>query len=416
MEDTPEQLLEKVRNQLAALGDRSAEFVEELGKLIPKAETEEPESVLDTTKELSEAITKMKISQVTKLRNFKKGENFSRFCERFQEFVYIMKMEDTNLHLYFLQHVDDSTYSTLKAIPLSDVEKQYADLFCKIYKDVIYGSDIIPLKNELLECKQLANEDITEYAYRLREKASIAFSEPENIDMNCMLALMRGIKDSDMRRKLNESSVTDFNEALRLAKKLEKVDHMINETPAVSSIMKNSAVRFSEISSSREQSESPKSDRSRTSNDSWNSFNSQSKKEDIPGRSRDRSNSSSWSRSSSKEYNRDKSRDYGNDVRGRSRSPFRRENRDGRNQIPWDRNATPRYRPRGRVSSYQQKACWACHKIGHIRRDCWQKNRYSNYRGRPNTFSTTRTPNPSNGNGTSHNSQFDNRNPSNHLN
>ena len=42
----------------------------------------------------------MRLSQITKLRKFSKGENFSRYCERFQEFVTITKMRDNNLHLY----------------------------------------------------------------------------------------------------------------------------------------------------------------------------------------------------------------------------------------------------------------------------------------------------------------------------
>ena len=76
----------------------------------------------------------MRMSQITKLRKYTKGENFSRFCERFQEYVYITKIEDRNLYMYFLQNVDDKTYSTLKSVKLTVSQKGNAELFCTFIK------------------------------------------------------------------------------------------------------------------------------------------------------------------------------------------------------------------------------------------------------------------------------------------
>ena len=55
----------------------------------------------------------LSILPVVKLEKFAKEANFSRFCERFIEHVYLNKIVDENLYLYFLQHVDDDTYSML---------------------------------------------------------------------------------------------------------------------------------------------------------------------------------------------------------------------------------------------------------------------------------------------------------------
>ena len=94
----------------------------EINKLVPRQEPADSED--DKNLSVSRALAGMKLSQVTKLSRFNKGVNFSRYCERFQEFVTITKMRDENLPLYFLQHVDDETYSALKAVNLTPTEKR----------------------------------------------------------------------------------------------------------------------------------------------------------------------------------------------------------------------------------------------------------------------------------------------------
>ena len=49
-----------------------------------------------------------------KLKRFKKGEHFSRFCERFEEYTQTMKIKAENMHILFLQYLDDETYAKLK--------------------------------------------------------------------------------------------------------------------------------------------------------------------------------------------------------------------------------------------------------------------------------------------------------------
>ena len=154
-----------------------------------------PGEQLGGTSEISSILSKIKFGQITKLRKFEKGENFSTFCERFHEYVEIAQIVDDNLHLYFLQHVDDGTYSTLKLVNLNEDEKRNCALFCEKYKKAVYGAEKVPLKNELLDCKQSISEGMTSFSHHLKEKAAIAFSTVESKDENCLLALMRGLRN-----------------------------------------------------------------------------------------------------------------------------------------------------------------------------------------------------------------------------
>ena len=46
------------------------------------------------------SVPKWKLSNLTKLRKFSKGENFSIFCDRVIQFVQIANMKSANLHMF----------------------------------------------------------------------------------------------------------------------------------------------------------------------------------------------------------------------------------------------------------------------------------------------------------------------------
>ncbi len=173
------------------------------------------------------SVQKWKLSQVTKLRKFTKGENFSIFCDRFMEFVKIANIKNPNLHMFLLQNLDDHTYSLLHGIELSKREKSTPELFCNFYKAAIYGDEAIALKNDLISCRQKDKEEIEEYAFRLREKSNIAYLDKKIGEENCLLAFLRGVKSKNIKQKLNEASFETFQEAVRQAKKIEGVEKMM---------------------------------------------------------------------------------------------------------------------------------------------------------------------------------------------
>ena len=103
-------------------------------------------------------------------------------------------------------------------------------MFCKSYKAAIYGDEAIALKNDLMSCKQEDGEKIEEFAFRLREKANIAYLDKKVGEENCLLAFLRGVKGRDMKEKLNEASFETFGEAVRQAKKIERVERMMADS------------------------------------------------------------------------------------------------------------------------------------------------------------------------------------------
>ena len=365
------------------------------------------------TAQLTDAISKLKVSQSTKIPKYVKTDSFSRYCEKFQEYVLISKLESPNLYMYFLQNVDDETYSQLRDVTLTQQEKADAALFCTSFKKAIYGDTSISLKNEVMECRQKADEDIAKYAYRLREKAIVAYDSQATADENCFIAFLRGVKDQHMRRKLNENtSLTTFKAAVKMAKRLEKVNEMIGEDTEVNSILKEN-VQFS-FRPKRDTSQSPNSHeqvRSRSPYRSNSSYSyprrerSRSRDRYDYGHNRDRRNSydryrrrsssrESRSRSRSKSLNeyqdryrsrtrsnpRYGSRDYGSRNRSRTPDPrvkYRNNDRYG-NQSRYGNNSsnTDRYGNRGRYgdNSSNVLTCWKCNKPGHLARNCWLNN------------------------------------------
>ena len=362
MGESVEQLLEKVKALLEKEDETSTQFKTGIAQLLPEPEVkvESGEHEASRATEISSALSRIKLGQVTKLRKFEKGENFSRFCERFQEYVQITQINDSQLHLFFLQHVDDETYSTLKSVNLGDDEKRNCSLFCEIYKEAVYGTDSVPLKNEVLECKQAAGESITSFSHRLREKATIAFTSEDSIDENCLLALMRGVKDNEVRRKLNESSVTTFSEALKLAKKLEKISNMFEGEVSTASILKGSKVFFIDNESQKKQGEpvpvSPSqwnrprhgSDDSRGSNRSSSPWRSSRDRWPRTSNYRPRERGTSLERARSPSVTRGQRRDTM--VEGRQSNSFRSE----------------------------MRRCWACNRKGHLKRNCYAKSSITN--------------------------------------
>ena len=236
----------KIMADVKALIEKSKEQGDlvkaELEKLIPAPVKEEEEEDIPALEELSNSLSKVKISQITKLRKFSKGENFSRFCERFREYISITKISDQNLYMLFLQNVDDERYSVLKTVKMTTLQKENPELFCDVYINVIYGDESISLKNDLMDCKQKSDEDVAEFAYRLREKANIAYSDPDLGEENCLLTFIRGVKDVYIKRRLNECTFVDFSEAVKQAKKLERVESMLNVKPEINSILKESSI------------------------------------------------------------------------------------------------------------------------------------------------------------------------------
>ena len=137
---------------------------------------------------LARILSGITLPQIVKLNQFQKGGNFSTFCDRFIDYADTAKLEHANLHFFLLQNVDDETYSILKKVELTSEEKSDAESICKRYKEEYYGEETIVFKNQLLDCVQNENEDISAYVFRLRETAAIAYIDKKQGEENRLLA------------------------------------------------------------------------------------------------------------------------------------------------------------------------------------------------------------------------------------
>ena len=88
-------------------GDDLSKLEEQLGDIVTiKREclSESEDSDNEDNQEVSHlatAISTIKLSNITKLYKFSKGENFARYCDRFLEFIRISRVRDPNLYLFF---------------------------------------------------------------------------------------------------------------------------------------------------------------------------------------------------------------------------------------------------------------------------------------------------------------------------
>ena len=338
------------------LDDNLIKIKEEIDEIINEANTSISSDESDSEDSgkidnLKDAISSMKLSHVTKLSKYSKGENFSRYCDRFLEYIRITRMRDRNLYLYFLQKMDDETYTILKTAKLNTEQKANGKLFVPIYKELIYGSEKSSLRNEVIDCKQNFGESVRDYAYRILEKANIAFEDSKVREDNCLMTLLRGVRDTHIKRKLNEVSLQSFDEAVKYAEKLERIERMLNPEQNIAPILRE----ISDFKFRPQRLESRSRDRFRSSSRGRDSSNESWRSNSTRGSDRQfRSRGRSWSNNSRNREN------FGS--RNRSRENGRRPNfsQRGRSQ-----NRAPQRN--------FNKTCWNCNKRGHIQRNCWSR-------------------------------------------
>lgn len=388
---TKEQLLAQLKTLVDQTTDQGAQVAikREIDDLFPDVST-----AGDTTnqRELTDALSKLKLTQSMKLPKFQKGDNFARYCQRFEEFISIAKITDANLYMYFLQNVNDETYSILKTVELSTAQKAEATEFCPLYKTAIYGDVSISLKNEVMECKQRNDEAISDFVYRLREKASIAYTDPAMVEENCFIAFLRGVKDPQLKRKLNEAtSLTNFKDAVKLAKRLEKINEILAEETEVSSILKESTYTFRPA---RDRSQSPHSQQTypnyREGRSTYPDPNRDNRsRNDYRSTSRDRRDRSN-ERSRPNDRSDSRNRDRANYRRDRSSSPYNNYYRRDRSRTP-DRNNSRFYNNERYASNVRRDIiCWNCNRSGHVSRFCWKNNGQNQRDNRSQNFQQQR--------------------------
>ena len=281
------------------------------------------------------------LSNVIRIKKFLKGDNFNHFCDRFIEYVTMTGLSDDNLYLVFLQQLDDETYAKLKEVSLNPVEKKDVEKFCTKYKTMYHGKASMPLQFKVFDCKQHENESVSDFAMRLREKASIAYSDKHKVADVCHTAFIRGVINPKIRRRLYETCPDNFNGAVEKATKFEAVETMMIEESSSSNSNVTSILKQDQF-------------RPRSSDDLSDDSDTESGKSIRHG-SKNR---------------------FRNDSRDNSRNRYRNGSRD---------NSRNRYGNGSRdISRRNNIECYNC---GHIERFC--RNRLQNY-NRLNSYQSDR--------------------------
>ena len=335
--------------------------------------------------DLAEGMSYLKLSHI-KPKPFTTGENFSAFCQRFVQYIYLSKLADPCLYIHFLQLLDNRTYQKLVNVQLHQSEMGNAELFCAQYIAKYYpDSAIQSLQTEVLSYIQSDSETIEDFSFRLKERAMIAFPDDNIREINCKIAFLKGVRNIDIRRKLNEVNLVTFDEAIEMAMRLERVDNMMTNSHAdLTSIMKECEPPAHDVENSHYR------------NSKKYRIKSPNSRPKLRGRvqfSNDReSRSRKYTRSSSERSARNNS-DSESPVRNerdRSLSPYRRSHsrnktflRDQSQNNRYysgnrDFNSNPRNFRGGGRNNRSRGRCFICHKFGHYSYSCWNNVNRSN--------------------------------------
>ena len=175
---------------------------------------------------------------------FNTGKNFPTFCHRFQHYITLGHVQDPNLYLLFLNLVDDRTLRKLEEVTavLSPAEKRDATLFLPLFMRAINpASEARALRVELRQMPQKLGESVEDYAHRIKEVASQAYTDsPRLRNEACLTTFSQGLQDTNMRVKLMEAEVDSFEAAIQIARKHERIGAAVaqfGDLPSTSYVM-----------------------------------------------------------------------------------------------------------------------------------------------------------------------------------
>jgi len=162
---------------------------------------------------------------IAKPQKYRKGDDICTFLERFEQFVKLSKFRHAELDLFLLNLVeDDATFKKLRNITLLPEQRSNAAKLVAAVKESLFpAAEARILRSTLSTLKQRESESIEEFATRLDDTASKAYSDVAIREEATLSALISGISDVHIRQKLLESDVERLEKITRLAVKYERI-------------------------------------------------------------------------------------------------------------------------------------------------------------------------------------------------
>ncbi len=175
-------------------------------------------------------VTEQYLKSIPKPDKYQKGQNFSRFAKRFRQYVQLSRVKNNDLDILFLSFIDDDqTYEKLSRVVLLDLEKRDIMQLTQRYEREMYPNVTSEtLKTELVTMTQGSTESCESFAFRISEVAERAYTDITIRNENSKAAYIRGLRDVSIKSKILEHELVDFDEAVKLANKLEKIQSVAN--------------------------------------------------------------------------------------------------------------------------------------------------------------------------------------------
>jgi len=166
---------------------------------------------------------------IAKPQTFKSGDDIGLFFERFKNFVILSEAYYSDLSLLLLNYVQDNKmYRTLKAVKLTQSQKADIDELITAYESHLFpATETRLLRSTLSSIRQKAEESVKDFAIRIEEISSRAFTSTELKEEGSLQSFLSGLSDTRIRRKLMEADVTTFEQATRMATKINRISEAI---------------------------------------------------------------------------------------------------------------------------------------------------------------------------------------------
>ena len=169
-------------------------------------------------------------ARVTEPGRYTTGQNFTIWCSRFKRFLKYGKIPDDDSLDILLNNVDDKTVELLEPVAdrMTETVRSSPSDFIPLLEQAFYPKgEVRGLRQEMMSggIKQLEDEDIDQFASRIRTMGRRAYSNSADREEPCLNAFLNGIFDEQLYNMIIGAHGTqdDFETAVTEARKFEKL-------------------------------------------------------------------------------------------------------------------------------------------------------------------------------------------------
>ncbi|KAL5250482.1 hypothetical protein ACHWQZ_G016276 [Mnemiopsis leidyi] len=164
---------------------------------------------------------------------FRRGDDFCTFLLRFEQYIIMSNIKD-NLDCRLSSLVeDDATFKKLRNIRFSMDERQEVKMLIEAIKRELYPpTDARIMRATFHKMRQENGEKVEQFAQRIMDEAEKIYPDKSERDGAATTALISGVLDVEVKRRLLASSVSEnFVSLTKIAVQEEHISEAIRMTP-----------------------------------------------------------------------------------------------------------------------------------------------------------------------------------------